>query len=165
MSIFALTQKEWTRGSNQVRLSDLSSKQLAAAMSNMGLWSSASDLLAIGGEYAACLRKVSTTIFLTPCTASPNMCSRKRSFYLRRLSVLKPFTGARGPRMCRGRTRPPPRQFMTLGPIVSVCVCACPDYGVESSQKLPVSDEYGWQPLEEQAGTAAWSSHLGLTHS
>ena len=54
---------------------------------------------------------------------------------------------------------------MTLGPIVSVCVCACPDYGVESSQKLPVSDEYGWQPLEEQAGTAAWSSHLGLTHS
>ena len=124
MSIFALTQKEWTRGSNQVRLSDLSSKQLAAAMSNMGPWSSASDLLAIGGEYAACLRKVSTTIFLTPCTASPNMCSRKRSFYLRRLSVLKPFTGARGPRMCRGRTRPPPRQFMTLGPIVSsVCVC------------------------------------------
>ena len=125
MSIFALTQKEWTRGSNQVRLSDLSSKQLAAAMSNMGPWSSASDLLAIGGEYAACLRKVSTTIFLTPCTASPNMCSRKRSFYLRRLSVLKPFTGARGPRMCRGRTRPPPRQFMTLGPIVSVCVCVC----------------------------------------
>ena len=123
MSIFALTQKEWTRGSSQVRLSDLSSKQLAAAMSNMGPWSSASDLLAIGGEYAACLRKVSTTIFLTPCTASPNMCSRKRSFYLRRLSVLKPFTGARGPRMCRGRTRPPPRQFMTLGPIVSVCVC------------------------------------------
>lgn len=37
--------------------------------------------------------------------------------------MLKPFTGARGPRMCRGRTRPPPRQFMTLGPIVSVCVC------------------------------------------
>ena len=80
MSIFALTQKEWTRGSNQVRLSDLSSKQLAAAMSNMGPWSSESDLLAIGGEYAACLRKVSTTIFLTPCTASPTCAAGNEAF-------------------------------------------------------------------------------------
>ena len=79
--------------------------------------------------------------------------------------MLKPFTGARGSKDVAG-AEPGHLQgsSMTLGPIVCVCV---PALIMVSSpvKKLPVSDEYGWQPLEEQAGTAAWSSHLGLTHS
>lgn len=50
-----MTQKEWTRGGAQIRFSDLSSKQMAVAMTNMAPWVSAADLLSIGGEYAACL--------------------------------------------------------------------------------------------------------------
>ena len=55
MSIFALTQKEWARSSTQIKFSDLSCKQMAAAMTNMAPWVSAADLLNVGGEYAPCL--------------------------------------------------------------------------------------------------------------
>ena len=82
--------------------------------------------------------------------------------------MLKPFHRCKRSKDVQGQNQATSKAVHDAGAdclSVCVCVCACPDYGVESSQKLPVSDEYGWQPLEEQAGTAAWSSHLGLTHS
>ncbi|CAE7359768.1 unnamed protein product, partial [Symbiodinium microadriaticum] len=55
ISIFNLPQKEFSRQPRQLRLDDLSCKQLAVAVANLTGFTSASDLLATGGEYESLL--------------------------------------------------------------------------------------------------------------
>ena len=50
VSIFALPQKEMLRNSRQVRLEDLSAKQLAVSFANVSALVSASEIMEIGGE-------------------------------------------------------------------------------------------------------------------
>ena len=76
-NIFSASQKELLRGPRQLRMEDLSSKQIAVAASNMSKFIAASDLMAIGGEAVTCLNRLHRfrLAFCLPMSLGPSACT------------------------------------------------------------------------------------------
>ena len=53
-AIFNLGQRDWTRASKQVRLEDLSPRQLAVSVSLYGKFIVAADMMDLGGHCVSC---------------------------------------------------------------------------------------------------------------